>query len=507
MPAPTPAPDAVPPGARSEQERVRREKADRWRERGVEPYPPSPGRDTTLAQARAAADTLADGEGTGTTVTVAGRVVLNRLGGGRCFAVLRDVSGDLQVMLARDRVGEESLVAWKDVDLGDHVAVTGEVVRSRRGEPSVEADSWVLTAKSLTPPPEKWQGLSDPEARVRARHVDLATRPEAREVVRRRAAVLRALRTALEERDFLEVETAVLQSVRGGANARTFDTTSNAFGLPLVLRIALELPLKRLVVGGLERVYEIGRVFRNEGVDATHNPEFTMLESYEAYGDYDTQAGLVADLVGRAARAALGTTDVEAGDADDPVRLGEPFRHATLHDLVGEAVGEPVDVSTSVEEVRRHAERAGLETVRPGWSAGEVVVELFEQLVQPGLRQPTFVRDWPVEVRPLTRQHRDDPRLAEAWDLVVDGVELSTGYTELTDPAEQRRRLTDQARRAADGDDEAMAVDEDFLAALEYGMPPTGGQGLGVDRLVMLLTGLSIRETVTFPMTRPRPGD
>lgn len=486
----------------SDQQRVRREKLARLVEAGVDPYPPGYPRTTTLAAARAALDGSAPETGPGGEVGVAGRVVLKRGQGGRVFATLRDGTGDLQVMLSRDEVGADVLAAWqRDVDLGDHVGVTGRLEVSRRGEPSVVGASWALTSKALAPYPEKWRGLTDPEARVRRREVDLATRPEARDQLRRRAAVVRALRETLHAQDYLEAETPVLATLHGGASARPFATHIFAYDTDLYLRIALELHLKRLVVGGVDRVYEIGRVFRNEGADATHNPEFTMLEAYEAYGDYDTMAVLTADLVRAAAHAALGSLVVQR-DGAEAIDLSGEWPSVTLHGAVSAAVGEEVDAGTGAATLRRLAAAHDV-ALQESWGAAEVVVELFEQLVERTLQQPTFVRDWPVEVRPLTRRHRADPRLTESWDLVVGGVELATAYTELVDPLDQRARLVAQAERAAGGDPEAMVVDEDFLAALEFGMPPTGGMGMGVDRLVMTLTDKGIRETLAFPLVKP----
>jgi lysyl-tRNA synthetase, class II len=476
-----------------EQMRVRREKLDRLRERGVEPFPVNVRRTTTLCELRERFLDLAPDATTGESVAVAGRIVLKSDSGKLCFATLRDGTADLQVMLSLDRVGADSLDAWKrDVDLGDHVSVEGEVISSRRGELSVLASEWTLVSKALRPLPEKWRGLADPETRVRQRYVDLVVNPDARRMVHARATVLRSLRETLHRRDFVEVETGVLQPTNGGAAARPFTTHLNAFDLDMYLRIALELPLKRLVVGGIDRVYEIGRTFRNEGIDTTHNPEFTMLEAYEAYGDYDTMAELTRDLVLSAADA-LG---------DSAVDLSGPWRTVTVHAAVTEATGKEVTLDTTAEELRAIAEAHDVQ-LQPRWSAGEIVLELFEKLVEHTLIAPTFVRDYPAEVRPLARQHRGDPRLTEAWDLVIGGVELAPAYSELVDPVEQRRRLAEQSLRAAGGDPEAMALDEDFLRALEYGAPPMGGMGLGVDRLVMLLTGANIREAITFPLIRP----
>src|SRR5947209_12058588 len=481
--------------------RVRREKLDRLRERGVDPYPVTVRRTTTLGELRQRFPDLAADATTGEKVAVAGRIVLKRDSGKLCFGTIRDGSGDLQVMLSLDKVGGDSLDAWKrDIDLGDHVQVEGEVIASRRGELSVLAEAWMLVSKALRPLPEKWKGLADPETRVRQRYVDLVVNSDARAMVHARASVLRSLRETLDRRGVVEAETGMLQPTNGGAAARPFTTHLNAFDLQMYLRIALELPLKRLVVGGIDRVYEIGRTFRNEGIDTTHNPEFTMLEAYEAYGDYDTMADLTRDLVVSAAQA-MGSTVVPDGHGGE-IDLAKPWRSVTVHDAVSEATGHDVDPGTSADELRGLASTHDI-ALQPGWSAGEIVLELFEKLVEHTLLEPTFVRDYPVEVRPLARTHRSDSRLVEAWDLIIGGVELAPAYSELVDPVEQRKRLTDQSVKAAGGDPEAMQLDEDFLRALEYGAPPMGGMGLGVDRLVMLLTGANIREVITFPLVRP----
>ncbi|MDX6287381.1 MAG: lysyl-tRNA synthetase, class [Frankiales bacterium] len=484
-----------------EQMKVRRDKLDRLRDSGVDPYPVGFPRTTTTAELRQKYADLPTDTATGDRVGIAGRVMLNRPGGKLCFATLRDGTGDLQVMLSLDRVGQEQLDAWKsDVDLGDHVGIEGEVITSKRGELSVLADRWALTSKALRPLPEKWHGLSDPEARVRQRYVDLVVNPEAREMVATRAAVIRSLRDTLDRRGYTEVETPILQPLHGGAAARPFSTHLNAFDLQMYLRIAIELHLKRLVVGGVERVYEIGRIFRNEGVDSTHSPEFTMLEAYEAYGDYNTMAELTRDLVLDAARA-VGRTVVSDGHGGEIDLEGE-WQHITVHAAVSKAVGREITIDAPVDELRDVAAKHEV-AIHPSWNAGQIVLELFEKLVEHTLLQPTFVRDYPVEVRPLARPHREDPRLVEAWDLVIGGIELAPAYSELIDPVEQRKRLTEQSLLAAGGDPEAMQLDEDFLRALEYGAPPMGGLGLGVDRLVMLLTGVGIRETITFPLLRP----
>jgi lysyl-tRNA synthetase class 2 len=418
-----------------------------------------------------------------------------------CFATLRDGDGtELQAMLSLDRVGAERLEEWKRVvDLGDHVGVTGEMITSRRGELSVLADSWAMTAKSLRPLPVAHKPMSE-EARVRQRYVDLIMRPQARDTVRVRAGVVRSLRDSLHGRDFLEVETPMLQLLHGGATARPFVTHSNALDTDLYLRIAPELFLKRCVVGGIERVFEINRNFRNEGVDSSHSPEFAMLETYEAYGDYNTIGNLTRELVQEAAHATFGSYVVTHADGSE-FDLGGQWRSVTLYGVLSEALGEEVTVRTEMARLIQYAEKHNLD-VDPKWGPGKLAEELFEELVVPNLVAPTFVRDYPEETSPLVRSHREEPGLTEKWDLYVRGFELATGYSELVDPVVQRERLVAQARLAAKGDDEAMRLDEDFLRALEYGMPPSGGMGMGIDRLLMALTGLGIRETILFPLVR-----
>jgi lysyl-tRNA synthetase class 2 len=485
-----------------EQVRVRLEKRERMLASGTEPYPVGYPRTALAGYLREKYGSLPVDTSTGETVAVAGRVMLSRVGGKLCFATLRDGTGDIQVMISLAKVGEEALAAWKrDVDLGDHVGVTGEVITSRSGELSVLADSFAITAKSLRPLPEKHAGLTDPEARVRQRYLDLLVNPEARQMAEMRSRVVHSVRSALVSRDFTEVETPVLTALHGGANARPFITQYNAYHVQVYLRIALELYLKRLVVGGIEKVFEIGRNFRNEGADATHNPEFTMLEAYETYGDYNTIADLTQSLVQGAAVAAFGSTVIRRSDGTE-LDIGGSWRSMTVHEAISRALGEEVTADTPDSVLRALCEKADV-PLQPGWNTGQVVLEMYERLVEKQTVEPTFYRDFPVEVSPLTRQHRTDPRLAERWDLVAFGAEIGTGYSELVDPVVQRERLTAQSLLAAGGDPEAMQVDEDFLRALEYAMPPTGGMGMGIDRLMIMLTGESIRETFLFPFVRP----
>ncbi len=484
-----------------EQLRVRREKLDRLRERGVDVYPVSVPRTHSLADVIAAHPDLPPDEATGHLVGVTGRVIFVRNTGRLCFAMLREGGVELQVMLSLDRVGEAALQDWKaDVDLGDQVFVEGEVITSRRGELSVLAARWAFTAKSLRPLPVAHRPMGE-ETRVRQRYVDLIVRDEARRTAIARTQVVRSLRDTLHAQDFIEVETPMLQPIAGGATARPFRTHMNAFDLDLYLRIAPELYLKRCVVGGLDRVFEINRNFRNEGADRTHNPEFAMLEVYQAYSDYDGMARLTRELIQRAARAAYGGTVVRHADGSEH-DLGGDWPSITVYGSVSEALGEPVDPQTPREVLVRYAQARDIE-VETHWSAGQLVEELLDDLVVPSLQRPTFVRDFPVSTAPLTRAHRSVPGVAEKWDLYLNGVETATAYSELTDPVGQRARFVEQAGLAAAGDPEAMALDEDFLAALEYGLPPLGGMGMGIDRLLMALTGVGIRDTVLFPLVRP----
>jgi lysyl-tRNA synthetase, class II len=497
-------PSASLPGSADvpEQMQVRLAKLERLRAAGTDPYPVGYPRTHTIAEVREQHPDLPPDTATGDRAGVVGRVMLYRNGGRLCFATIRDGTGDLQVMISLDKVGAARLEAWKqDIDLGDHVGVTGEVITSRSGELSVLADSFAITAKALRPLPDKHHGLSDTESRVRQRYLDLIINPQSRQMAEIRAAATRSVREELHARGYLEVDTPALQTLHGGANARPFVTHMNAFNIDLYLRIALELYLKRLLVGGIERVYEIGRIFRNEGADSTHNPEFTMLEAYEAYGDYNTMATLTRELLQAAARDALGSMVARRPDGRE-YDIGGEWRSVSVHDALSEATGEELTPDTSAEHLRKLAGRAGVE-LQPNWTAAQITLELYEHLVEAVTVEPTFYRDFPVELSPLTRQHRSDPRLAEKWDLVAFGTEIATAFSELVDPVEERARLTAQSLLAAGGDPEAMQLDEDFLRALEHGMPPSGGMGMGIDRMLIMLTGVGIRDTVLFPLVRP----
>lgn len=489
-----------------EQMRIRRDKRARLLSAGREAYPVELNRTATLAEIRRSHPDLAPDTATGDVVGVAGRVIFLRNSGRLCFATLReggagDTGTELQVMISEASVGAESLADFKaTVDLGDVLFVHGEVVSSRRGELSVLADGWQLAAKALRPLPVAHKPLAE-ETRVRQRYVDLIVRPQARRTVELRALVNRSLRETLYARGFLEVETPMLQNQPGGAAARPFVTHMNAMDLDLYLRIAPELFLKRCVVGGIDRVFEINRNFRNEGVDSSHSPEFAMLEAYQAYTDYNGVAELTTALIVNAAVAVSGSTMVTLADGSE-FDLGGQWPSITLYGALSQALGEEIDVTTPMEHLVKIADRLDV-PVAPHYGPGKLAEELFEELVVDDLVAPTYVRDFPAETSPLTRDHRSIQGLAEKWDLYIRGIETATGYSELVDPVIQRQRFLDQAALASLGDAEAMRVDEDFLRAMEYGMPPSGGMGMGVDRLLMALTGLGIRETILFPFLRP----
>ena len=486
-----------------EQFRIRQDKRQNLLNQGREPYPVEVPRTHSLAEIRSTYPDLPADAATGVSVGVTGRVVFARNSGKLCFATLQEGDGtQLQAMISLAGVGAEELDSWKsDVDLGDIVFIGGEVISSRRGELSVLADTWQMAAKALRPLPVAHREMSE-ESRVRQRYVDLIVRPQARTVARQRIAVVRAVRNSLERRGFLEVETPMLQTLAGGAAARPFVTHSNALDADLFLRIAPELFLKRCVVGGLEKVFELNRVFRNEGADSTHSPEFAMLETYQAWGTYDDSAIVTRELIQEVADEAIGTRQVPLPDGTT-YDLDGQWPSVQMYPSLSEALGEEITPETPLEYLLAIAERRGVE-IPPdrGYGHGKLIEELWEHEVGAALWAPTFVRDFPVETAPLTRQHRSISGVTEKWDLYVRGVELATGYSELVDPIIQRERFEAQARAAAAGDDEAMALDEDFLAAMEYGMPPTTGTGMGIDRLLMVLTGLSIRDTVLFPIVR-----
>ena len=442
----------------------------------------------------------------GATVAVAGRVVFQRNTGKLCFAAIQSGDGTrIQAMISLAEVGEESLALFKElVDLGDHLFISGEVISSKRGELSVMVTEWTIASKAIAPLPNVYKELNE-ETRVRQRYLDLIVREQARTNVVTRARTMASLRKTFAERDFLEVETPMLQVMHGGAAARPFVTHSNAFDTELYLRIAPELYLKRALVGGLERVFEINRNFRNEGADSTHSPEFAMLEAYEAYGDYTSIADLTQTLIQNAAIAVNEGTE-RAGTsvvlwADGTLfDLSGDWDRISMYCTLSEAIGREITPETSVDELQKIADAEGVEV--PHANHGKLVEELWEHFVKGGLTRPTFVKDFPVETSPLVRHHREMPGVVEKWDLYINGFELATGYSELADPVIQRERFVEQAALAAQGDVEAHPVDEEFLRALEHGMPPAGGMGMGMDRLLMALTGLGIRETILFPLVK-----
>ncbi|MBU6164392.1 MAG: lysine--tRNA ligase [Actinomycetales bacterium] len=485
-----------------EQLRIRREKRDSLLANGQSPYPVRVPRTATLKEIRERFKDLVTDSASGVTESVAGRVIFKRDTGKLCFAMLREGDGtELQVMLSFDKVGEAVLEAWKsDIDIGDIVSVTGEVITSKRGELSIFTESYQIAAKALRPLPNEHNPLNE-ETRVRQRYVDLVVRPEAREIARVRPAVMKSLRSTLDSAGFLEVETPMLQVMHGGAAARPFKTLSNAYDMELFLRIAPELFLKRCVVGGIEKVFEINRNFRNEGADSSHSPEFAMLEMYWAYADWRDMKDLTRELIQNSAMAIFGSHKVNHQDGTTH-DLGGNWEEVDFYQAISDELGKSVSPETKYEDLKKIAHEIGLK-VDPKWITGKLAEEIFEALYKEKLKKPTFVMGYPVDTSPLVREHREVKGIAEKWDLYVDGFELATGYSELIDPVIQRERLVEQAKLGAKGDLEAMQVDEDFLRAMEHGMPPTGGVGMGIDRLLMALTGLGIRETILFPLVKP----
>ncbi|MCD9623109.1 lysine--tRNA ligase [Rhabdothermincola salaria] len=482
----------------------RLDKVAALRERGIDPYPYRFDRDRTIGELRAEFEGLEDGVETDVEVRVAGRLMLKREQGRLTFGQLRDRSGEVQLFVSAGVLGKERMPDFNDLDRGDWVGVEGTVMVTRKGELSVKVTDFVLLSKAVRPLPDKWKGLSDVDTRFRQRYVDLTVNPDARRVFEVRVAAVDAVRAVLRQREYLEVETPMLHLQQGGATARPFVTHYNALDLDTYLRIALELPLKRLLVGGFERVFEIGRVFRNEGIDTRHNPEFTMLEAYEAFGDYNEMIELTEALVGAAAQAANGTTTVECRGRT--IELAGPWRRVTMVELIAETVGVDIHPAMPVAEARAVLDGLGL-AWDDSWGAGRCTHEVYDELVEPKVVEPTVVLDHPRETSPLAKPHRDDPTLVERFEVIVDGRELANAYSELNDPAEQLARFREEAAHKAAGDPEAADVDLDYIRALEYGMPPAGGMGMGIDRLVMLLAGVeSIREVILFPTLRPEVG-
>jgi lysyl-tRNA synthetase class 2 len=464
--------------------------------------PPVPYRYAPTHTAAAIAEqwcAIDDGSETGTTVTVAGRLMLKRHQGKLAFGVLQDSTGRVQIFAPA--AATPDFDGFTKLSIGDWIGVTGEVMKTKRGELSVKPSAWVLLAEARRPFPDKWHGIADTDVRYRQRYVDLWVTDEARRALTMRSRIISLTRRWLEARGFLEVETPIFHSGVGGAPARPFVTHHNALGVDLNLRVAPELYLKRLIVGGFERVFEIGRVFRNEGLSPRHNPEFTMLELYQAYADYGDIMELVEELIAHLATELLGTTELTYGGR--PLDLTPPWRRATLLDLVEEHAGVRLDLRMPIDELRRIAREHGVEP-QADWGAGKIVLEIYEKTTEAQLWGPIFVLDYPQEVSPLARDHREVPDTVERFEGIVAGRELCNAFSELLDPGDQRARLEAQAATKATGDDHAMDVDEDYIRALEYGLPPTGGLGIGIDRLVMLLTDTStIRDVILFPTLRP----
>ena len=487
-------------------ERARRlAKVEAERAQGRDPYPVRLDRTHTTAELHAAYEGIEAGAEVDDTVRVAGRLMLIRRQGKLTFASLRDGTGTVQLFVSRAVIGDERHAAFDDLDLGDWVGAEGTVMKTKKGELSVKVTAFELLAKALRPLPDKWHGLADVDTRFRQRYVDLIVNEEARRVFEVRVTAIDALRSFLKERGFVEVETPVLNEVIGGATAKPFFTHHNALDLDLTLRIALELPLKRLLVGGYEKVFEIGRVFRNEGLGSRYNPEFTMLEAYQAFADYRDMMDLTEQLVAHAAHTSVGTTRVGTGEA--AVDLTPPWPRQPMLSLIREHAGVDVHPSMPAEKLERICD--DLDVPRQlGWGPGMLVMEIYEKTVEPNLVGPMIVCDYPREVSPLARTHRDDPYLVERFEVVVLRRELVNAFSELTDPVDQRARLEEQAALRAHGEEEAMDVDEDYVRALEYGLPPCGGLGIGVDRLVMLLAGVTtIRDVILFPQLRPEAGE
>ena len=487
-------------GLASERRR-RQDRVDELRDRGDEPYPYRFDRSHTLGEIRAGWGELDAGSETDDRVSIAGRVMLQRDSGKLIFATVQDRTDQIQLFVSKAVVGDDGFADVKEFDLGDWVGVDGTVMTTRKGELSVKVDRAILLSKAIRPLPDKWHGLTDTDTRFRQRYADLIVNEEARRTFEIRHAVISSFRSTLHAEGFIEVETPVLHIEAGGAHARPFETHHNALDMPLYLRIALELHLKRLIVGGMERVYEIGRVFRNEGVSTRHNPEFTMMELYQAFADWTDVMAITELLITQAARDALGTTVITIrGQQFD---LAEPWPRVSMSEAASQATGTTVHPSVPLDHLRAIADEHGAR-YEPQWGTGRLVEALFEHLCEDSIVRPTFVTGHPVEISPLARVDRNDPHVTERFEVFCDSRELGNGYSELNDPVEQRLRFEDEQAAKDAGDDEAGTVDHDYLRALEYGMPPTGGLGIGMDRVAMLLAGVdSIREVVLFPTLRP----
>ncbi|MBZ4688377.1 MAG: lysyl-tRNA synthetase [Clostridiales bacterium] len=480
--------------------KVRREKLQELQDMGIQPFG---GRFEVTDKAQ---EILSDFEGyEGKQVKVAGRLMAKRGHGKASFAHLQDRTGQIQIYVRLDNVGEDTYSVFKKIDIGDIIGVSGKVFKTKKGEITIEVHTLEILTKSLRPLPEKWHGLKDVDLRYRQRYVDLIVNPETRDVFITRSKVIKAMRDFLDERGFLEVETPMMHPIPGGALARPFITHHNALDIDLYLRIALELHLKRLLVGGLERVYEIGRVFRNEGISTKHNPEFTMMELYQAYADYEVMMELTENLIASCAKEALGTTVITY--QGEEIDLTPPWTRITMLDAIKKYAEIDFTEITTDEEARNAAKDLGLE-IDDDVSWGTVVNEVFEEKVEPHLIQPTFVTDYPIEISPLAKKKDDNPKLTYRFEAFIYARELANAFSELNDPIDQKERFIKQLKQREKGDEEAHMMDEDFVRALEYGMPPAGGLGIGVDRLIMLLTDSpSIRDVILFPTMRPRDNE
>jgi lysyl-tRNA synthetase, class II len=490
-------------GSAVDERAARLAQVETMRARGDDPYPVRFDRTHTLAEVREHwEDRVEIGTTSDDTVSVAGRVVLRRAQGKLVFATLREGAGELQLFVSKGELGDDAFERFvSEVERGDWVGVTGAVMKTKKGELSVNVKTFALLSKALRPLPEKWHGLSDTDTRFRQRYVDLIANDEARRIFAIRFGAVAAMRSYLGELGFTEVETPVLHPILGGATARPFVTHHNALDSEFYLRVAPELYLKRLIVGGLGKVFEVARVFRNEGVSTRHNPEFTMLELYESFADYNDMMRLTEQLIAHAAAATLGSTVVEWDG--QTIDLTPPFARRTMIDLVKEHAGVSVHPSQPVEEVRAICDKFEI-PYESHWGSGKLLLEIYEKTTESKLVEPVFVCDYPIEVSPLARTHRDDPTLTERFELLIGGREIANAFSELNDPIEQRRRFEAQAELKRKGDAEANDVDDDYVRALEYGLPPTGGMGMGIDRIVMLLAGVtSIKEVILFPHLRP----
>ncbi|MFE5473879.1 lysine--tRNA ligase [Bacillus safensis] len=488
----------------NDQFQVRRDKMNKMREEGIDPFGERYDRSHQSAQIIAEYDEFSkeDLEGKAAQVTIAGRMMTKRGKGKAGFAHIQDLEGQIQIYVRKDSVGEEAYELFKSSDLGDIIGVTGTVFKTNVGELSIKANSFEVLTKALRPLPDKYHGLKDVEQRYRQRYLDLIVNPESKQTFIMRSKIIQSMRRYLDSKGYLEVETPTMHSIPGGASARPFITHHNALDMPLYMRIAIELHLKRLIVGGLEKVYEIGRVFRNEGVSTRHNPEFTMIELYEAYADYKDIMNLTENLIAHIAQEVLGTTTIQYGE--DEIDLKPEWKRLHMVEAVKEATGVDFWQEMSAEEAKQHAADHGVE-ISKNMTVGHIINEFFEQKVEETLVQPTFIYGHPVEISPLAKKNPEDPRFTDRFELFIVRREHANAFTELNDPIDQRERFEAQLKEREEGNDEAHLMDDDFVEALEYGMPPTGGLGIGIDRLIMLLTNSpSIRDVLLFPQMRNR---